>query len=84
MPVASVVVGLVVGVVFVHRQRALTSPLLDLRLFASRTFSSALSIMLLGGVVMAGISLLFTMYVQMVHGLSPLDAGLWLYPRTSR
>jgi DHA2 family multidrug resistance protein-like MFS transporter len=84
LPVASVVVGLVVGVVFVQRQRALTSPLLDLRLFASCTFSSALSIMLLGGVVMAGISLLSTMYMQMVHGLSPLDAGLWLYPRTSR
>jgi DHA2 family multidrug resistance protein-like MFS transporter len=81
LPVASVVVGLVVGVVFVHRQRALTNPLLDLRLFASRTFSSALSIMLLGGVVMAGISLLSTMYMQLVHGLSPLDAGLWLVPQ---
>jgi MFS transporter, DHA2 family, multidrug resistance protein len=81
LPVASVVVGLVVGIVFVHRQRALTSPLLDLRLFASRTFSSALSIMLLGGVVMAGISLLSTMYMQLVHGLSPLDVGLWLVPQ---
>jgi DHA2 family multidrug resistance protein-like MFS transporter len=81
LPVAFVVVGLVVGIVFVHRQRALTSPLLDLRLFASRTFSWALSIMLLGGVVMAGISLLSTMYMQLVHGLSPLDAGLWLVPQ---
>ncbi|HMG31954.1 MAG TPA: MFS transporter [Jiangellaceae bacterium] len=81
LPLASVVVGLVVGVVFVRRQRTLTSPLLDLRLFASRTFSSALGVMLLGGVVMAGISLLSTMYLQMVHGFSPLNAGLWLVPQ---
>jgi DHA2 family multidrug resistance protein-like MFS transporter len=36
---------------------------------------------LLGGIVMAGISLMSTMYVQTVNGLSPFAAGLWLIPQ---
>jgi MFS transporter, DHA2 family, multidrug resistance protein len=60
------------------RQRRLTSPLLDLRLFGTRTFSVALGIMLLGTVTMGGIFLFVTLYLRMVEGLSPLQAGLWL------
>ena len=36
--------------------------------------------MLGGGVVMAGTFLLLTLYLQLVEGLSPLQAGLWLVP----
>ncbi|MFL6078097.1 MAG: MFS transporter [Mycobacteriales bacterium] len=77
---AAIVVGLVVGVVFVRRQRGLASPLLDLRLFVNRAFSTALGTMLLTGIVMAGVSLLATLYFQVVEGLSPLRAGLWQLP----
>src|SRR5262249_39958313 len=42
VPVAAVVAGAVTGVVFGRRQRDLPSPLLDLRLFANRLFSTAL------------------------------------------
>jgi DHA2 family multidrug resistance protein-like MFS transporter len=79
--VAAVVAGAAFGIVFVRRQRRLTHPLLDLRLFANRTFSVSLSILLLGGVVMAGVSLMTTVYLQTVEGLSPLRAGLWLIPQ---
>jgi MFS transporter, DHA2 family, multidrug resistance protein len=65
---------------FEFRQRRLTSPLLDLRLFGTRTFSVTLGIMLLGTVTMGGIFLFVTLYLQMVEGLSPLQAGLWLVP----
>jgi DHA2 family multidrug resistance protein-like MFS transporter len=78
LPVVALVAGTAFGVVFVRRQRRLADPLLDLRLFANRTFSTALGVMLFAGVVMAGISLMSTIYLQMVVGLSPLQAGLWL------
>jgi DHA2 family multidrug resistance protein-like MFS transporter len=76
----AVVVGLGFGLVFVRRQRALADPLLDLRLFAYRVFTSALSVYLLTGVVMAGVSLMSTVYLQSVLELSTLRAGLWLLP----
>jgi DHA2 family multidrug resistance protein-like MFS transporter len=79
--VTSVAAGVTFGIVFARRQRRLASPLLDLRLFTNRTFSVALGILLLGGIVMAGVSLMSTMYVQTVHGLSPFAAGLWLIPQ---
>jgi DHA2 family multidrug resistance protein-like MFS transporter len=81
VPAAAVAGGLLAGVVFVRRQRRLTSPLLDLRLFANRCFSSALATMLATGIVMAGISLMSILYLQAVRGLSPLAAGLWLVPQ---
>lgn len=79
--VAAVVAGVVFGVVFVRRQRRLASPLLDLRLFGNRPFAATLGIMLLGGVVMAGTTLMSTLYLQTVEALSPLEAGLWLLPQ---
>jgi MFS transporter, DHA2 family, multidrug resistance protein len=79
--VSAIVAGVAFGTAFVRRQRRLASPLLDLKLFANRTFSVALGILLLGGIVMAGISLMSTMYLQTVLGLSPLAAGMWLIPQ---
>ncbi|WP_460846166.1 MFS transporter [Phytohabitans suffuscus] len=81
-PAAAVVLGVLAGAVFVRRQRRLASPLLDLRLFANRTFSSALGSGLCLGIVMAGVTLTSTLYLQAVRGLSPLQAGLWLIPQT--
>jgi MFS transporter, DHA2 family, multidrug resistance protein len=79
--VVAVVAGTVVGVLFVRRQRRLADPLLDLRLFANRSFRSALATMLATGIVMAGVTLMSTLYLQAVRGLSPLHAGLWLVPQ---
>jgi DHA2 family multidrug resistance protein-like MFS transporter len=78
---AAVVAGVLAGVAFVRRQRRLTHPLLDLRLFADRSFRNALMPGLMIGVVMAGVSLMSTLYLQEVSGLSPLRAGLWLVPQ---
>ncbi|MEZ0075086.1 MFS transporter [Planotetraspora sp. GP83] len=78
---AAVLVGIVFGVIFVRRQRALATPLLDLRLFGNRTFSSALVIMISGGIV-SGSFFLVSIFLQMVKGLSPLAAGLWTLPMT--
>lgn len=79
--VAAVATGIAVGVAFVRRQRRLKDPLLDVRLFSNRAFSAALGVMLGTGVVMAGTSLMSTIYLQVVEGLSPLQTGLWLIPQ---
>jgi len=81
IPALALAMGLAVGYGFVRRQGYLRSPLLDLKLFRNRTFTVALATMLLGGVVMAGVSLMSTQYLQLVRALSPLDSGLWLLPQ---
>jgi DHA2 family multidrug resistance protein-like MFS transporter len=55
--------------------------LLDLQLFRTGVFSTALSTMWFTGVVMAGISLASALYLQLVQGFPPLTAGLWLIPQ---
>jgi MFS transporter, DHA2 family, multidrug resistance protein len=80
LPVLSIVAGVVIGAVFVRRQRVLPDPLLDLRLFSNRAFGVALGIMLLGIGAMVGTELFVAQYLQLVLGLSALAAGLWMMP----
>jgi len=82
LPVLSIVAGLVLGLVFVRRQRTLDTPLIDLRLFGDRTFSVALGVLTTGAVVLMGVSYLIAQYLQLVLGLSPLAAGLWMLPHS--
>ncbi|MGI5350436.1 MFS transporter [Streptomyces sp. CA-250714] len=82
LPVAALVAGAAFGLLFVRRQRTLTAPLLDLRLFTDRTFTSALTVMLVGVATSGGVMLLFIQYLQMVRGYSPIVAGLWMLPAT--
>ncbi|WP_192772557.1 MFS transporter [Plantactinospora soyae] len=82
-PVTFMALGLAVGVAFVHRQRTLADPLLDLKLFRERTFSASVALLTLGILVMAGSQLFTLQYLQLVHGLSPLVAGLWSLPNAA-
>ncbi|MEZ0471582.1 MFS transporter [Luteimonas salinilitoris] len=79
-PVAALamVTGGLLAAAFVRRQRRLADPLLDMRLFACRTFSAALVVLLVGLVGVSGVMLLVTQYLQLVAGLTPLAAGLWM------
>ena len=79
-PALSVLAGLVVGVVFVRRQHRLADPLLDLRLFRVPAFSASLTTNLLSFFVGFGALLFIAQYLQLVLGLSPLAAGLWMLP----
>ena len=72
--------GLVFACLFVRRQRRLTHPLLDLALFSSQAFCVALMVLLIGLTGVGGTMLLVTQYLQLVVGLSPLSAGLWMGP----
>jgi DHA2 family multidrug resistance protein-like MFS transporter len=78
--VAAVAVGLATGVLFVRRQRRLPDPLIDLRLFADRAFSTAAATLAFGIFVLWGSNYAIAQYLQLVAGLSPLTAGLWTAP----
>ncbi|MEU2033315.1 MFS transporter [Nocardia amamiensis] len=80
VPAVAIVTGGVFSWIFARRQRALTEPLLDLRMFRDRSFCAALLILLLSLGLVGGIYLFITQYLQLVRGLSPLGAGLWLLP----
>ena len=77
-PIVVGVIGVVFAVLFARRQLRLDDPLLDLRLFKNRVFSNSLVIMLVGSFLMSGMMLLFIQYLQLVKGLSPLRAGLYM------
>jgi MFS transporter, DHA2 family, multidrug resistance protein len=76
----SVGAGVLVGYVFVRRQPKLTHPLIDLRLFRSSVFSTALATYLLGTFAVFGAFVFVSQYLQLVLGLSPLKTGLWSLP----
>ncbi|MBM7789884.1 MFS transporter [Tenggerimyces flavus] len=77
-PAVALAFGLAAALVFVRRQRRLEHPLLDLRMFGNRTFSSALTLMFMTALVGAATMLLVTLYLQNVVNLSPLAAGMLL------
>jgi DHA2 family multidrug resistance protein-like MFS transporter len=80
LSVLAIGAGLAVGLGFVGRQLRLGDPLLDLRLFANRAFSSSLVTYTLTVFVFFGSFLFVAQYLQLVVGLTPLEAGLWTVP----
>jgi MFS transporter, DHA2 family, multidrug resistance protein len=77
---ACILAGLTLGVVFVRRQRALADPMIDVGLFRITAFTAALSINFLAIFVAVGYFLFVAQYLQLVAGLSPLQAGMWSLP----
>jgi DHA2 family multidrug resistance protein-like MFS transporter len=80
LPALSIVAGLAVGGLFVHRQRTLAHPLIDLRLFRIPTFSASLATYTLGTLIAFGAYIFIAQYLQLVLELSPLQAGLATVP----
>jgi DHA2 family multidrug resistance protein-like MFS transporter len=64
----------------VGRQRRLPEPLLDLSLFGHRTFTVAVLTNLLSIFALLGLMFFLPQYLQLVVGMSPLTAALWLLP----
>jgi MFS transporter, DHA2 family, multidrug resistance protein len=77
---AAIAAGLAVAVGFVLRQRRLTDPMIDVGLFRRRVFDAALAANFLAIFIAAGYFLFVAQYLQLVIGLSPLQAGLWSLP----
>ena len=80
LAVSAVLGGLVVGVAFARRQLHLADPMIDLGLFRDTTFNASLATNLAGIFIAVGYFLFVAQYLQLVLGLSPLEAGLWSLP----
>ncbi len=72
--------GVLVGLLWVRRQRRLAVPMIDVGLFRIRAFNVALLVNFVAIFVMVGYMLYLAQYLQLVLELSPLDAGLWSVP----
>ncbi|MCI0706425.1 MAG: MFS transporter [Ignavibacteriae bacterium] len=78
--VLPIVTGVIVGALFLHRQTKLADPLIDLRLFRSSVFTVSLATYLLATFAVFGPYVFIAQYLQLVLGLSPMEAGLWTIP----
>ncbi|ONK11734.1 MFS transporter [Streptomyces sp. MP131-18] len=80
LPFVAIAAGLVMGYLFVRRQRAAVQPLIDLRLFRRPAFSAAIGSNVVLTVASAGVSMLVVQHLQLVLGYRPFVAALWMVP----
>jgi MFS family permease len=74
-------IGLLAGFVLIEG-RVARSPLMPLRIYRSRTLTAANIIVLLVGGASFGMWFFMSLYLQQVHGYSPIRAGLAFLPMT--
>jgi MFS transporter, DHA2 family, multidrug resistance protein len=72
--------GLVVGALFLRRQRVAEHPMIDLRLFRTRRFNVPLLIGALATFALVGFSLFNWQFMQLVLGMEPFESALWSLP----
>ncbi|WP_436790069.1 MFS transporter [Yinghuangia sp. YIM S10712] len=70
------VAGVAALTAFVRRQPRLAAPLLDVRLFRRREFSTAVAADLLAVLGLSGLLFFLSQFLQLVQGRSPLQAGV--------
>ncbi len=80
LSLGAIAVGLVVGVAWVRRQLTSADPMFDLSLFRIPRFTTSLAINFLAIFLAIGFFLFVAQYMQLVLGLTPLEAGLWSLP----
>lgn len=78
--VASLLLGVALGVVFVRRQTRSHSPLLEVGLFTNRVFSASVLANFMAVFSISGLIFFVSQYLQLVLELSPMTAGLYLLP----
>ncbi|MEU5402520.1 MFS transporter [Streptomyces sp. NPDC005963] len=76
------VVGAVLLALFVRRQRRRPRPLIDVRMFATATFSTSVGCIVLAMLALVGLELIAVQYLQLILGLGPMETGLRLLPLT--
>jgi EmrB/QacA subfamily drug resistance transporter len=72
-----------VGLLFILRQSRAAQPLLPLRLFRSASLSAGVVLVILLMFAMFGAMFFMTFYLENVHGLDPIAAGVHLLPMTA-
>lgn len=79
--IVAAVLGVLALALFVRRQLRLTTPLLDVRLFTVRHFRGAVVTDVLSIFAMVGSLLALVQFLQLVLGMDPLEASVWLVPQ---
>jgi EmrB/QacA subfamily drug resistance transporter len=77
---AEAAVGLAALGGFVSWELRIAEPLIDLRVFSSRAFTAAAGAVTMTFFALFGSLFVFTQYLQLVHGYSPLSAGVRALP----
>jgi len=77
---AEIAAGLTALAVFAWWELRIAHPLVDLRIFSSRAFSTAAASVTVIFFALFGSLFVLTQYLQLVHGYSPLSAGLRALP----
>lgn len=80
--VALMVAGIVFCWLFVHRQKHLDQPLLDMRPFRNKTYALGETLIVLSYMSSIYLSLLIPLYLEGVSGYAPFIAGCLLAPAT--
>ncbi|XVQ12982.1 MFS transporter [Spirillospora sp. CA-255316] len=83
VPLVSFGAAVVLGALFVLNELRAERPLLPMSLFRSVSLSAATGLIVLGFFTMFGTIFFLTLYLQQVHGMSPVDAGVRLLPMTA-
>jgi len=65
---------------FIRRQQQSKQPMIDFSLFRNRYFASGVAIAIISMIALTGIELVLTQRLQLVLGLSPLMAALFMLP----
>lgn len=77
---AALTIGLAALAAFARSQRRAACPLIDFGLFKDDIFRNGVLVALLASVSMVGVELAISQRLQLVLGLSPLQAGLAIVP----
>jgi MFS transporter, DHA2 family, multidrug resistance protein len=81
LPLSTILTGAIIGGLFIRRQKKLEDPLIDLKLFqGSASVGMLLTMNTLAVFTTFGCYIFIAQYLQLVLGLSPLEAGLWTLP----
>ena len=71
------------GLLFIIRERRARQPILPLRLFRSASLSAGVLLVILLMFALFGAMFFMTFYLENVHGLDPIQAGVHLLPMTA-
>ena len=78
--VAAILAGPALGAWFVRRQLRAEVPMLDMRLFRRGSFGGGVLVNLLSVIALVGFLFFVSQHLQLIAGLSPVEAGLALTP----
>lgn len=77
---AAALIGTLFLALFVRRQQRSAHPMIDFSLFRNRLFAGGIGVALLSMVALIGVELVLSQRLQLVLGLSPLQAALFILP----